>query len=83
MPFELFKPDPRPEVEAARQNYIQLQAEADQLREISNDVSTPEGERAWEADHWAEVAWERYHATWHGPAAEPEAEYDLEPEAEP
>jgi hypothetical protein len=66
-------PDPRPEVEAARQNYIQVRGEAERLREISNDVSTPAGERAWEADHYAEVAWERYHDAWHDPEPEPEA----------
>jgi hypothetical protein len=75
-------PDPRPEVEAARQNYVQLQAEADKALEAGNEIGTPEGDRACEADHAAEAAWEQYHDAWHGPAPEPEAEYDLEPEAE-
>ncbi len=75
----LFEPDPRPEVEASRQEYLRLQAEADKALEAGNEIGTPEGDRAYEAEHAAEAGWERYLDAWHGPAPEPEAE--AEPEA--
>ena len=77
--FRALPADPRPEVQAAREEYIERQAEAGRLAGLGTDLSTPEGVNAWEAEHSAGLAWERYCDAFFaaGRRAEPE------PEAEP
>jgi hypothetical protein len=55
-------------VEAARLNYLRLQADADKAVEAGNQIGTPDGDRAYEAEHAAEPAWEQYHGAWYGSA---------------
>jgi hypothetical protein len=75
--FRALPADHRPEAGAARQEYIQRQAEAGRLAGLGTDLSTPEGVQAWEAEHSAGLVWESYCDAWftgRGPEPEPEAE---------
>ena len=72
--FRALPADHRPGVEAARQRYVQRQAEAGRLAGLGADLSTPEGVQAWEAGHSGGLAWETYCDAWYtGRGPEPEA----------
>ena len=74
-----------PEVaEAATDRQPQAQTEADQARELGNEIDAPAGDRAYELGYAADVADERYLDAWHDAqghhGTEPDAE--TEPEAQ-
>jgi hypothetical protein len=72
---------PREAAEPAYERALQAQAEADRaLQAVGGvaEIGTPEGDRAHELDHAAEVAWERYHDAWHAARDDPEPEAEAE-----
>jgi hypothetical protein len=68
--------------EAAYERHLQTQAEADQARELGNEISTPAGDRAYELGHAADIAYDRHPDAWRDLQSHPQAEADAETEPE-
>ena len=68
--------------EAAHERHLQTQAEADQARELGNEISTPAGDRAYELGHAADIAYDRHLDAWRDTQGHPQAEADAETEPE-
>ena len=71
--FRALPADHRPEVEAARQEYIQRQAEAGRLAGLGTDLSTPEGGRPGGRALGRPCVGELLRCVVHGPEPGPEA----------
>ena len=69
--------------EAAYERHLQTQAEADQARELGNEISTPAGDRAYNLGHAADIAYDRYLDAWHNARGDlrNQADAETEPEA--
>jgi hypothetical protein len=74
--------DPVAGLEAAHRRYADLEAQAAEAADAGHVAGTPEGDRAFELDHDAGVAYEEYLDAWHALESAPEPQPEAEPEME-